>query len=119
MMEEEEKLEGFHDWPLQKRIDAASVVAIARFEKRGDRLKAVITEVLKKSAQTDFYYKVGDEYVEGGRQIEPNTKYGDGMIVFFVGSPARMKYAMSFHGDRVGGLGDMPLEALREMTAKK
>lgn len=37
---------------------------------------------------TAFYYRVGDEFRRGSEQIRDNTDYGNGQILFFVGSPA-------------------------------
>ena len=46
----------FHDWPLEKQIATASVIALARYEKDGDRTKCVISEILKQAPGTKFYY---------------------------------------------------------------
>ena len=40
--------------------------------------------------------------------------FGDGAVVFFMGSPATMKMAVTYTGDRIHGLGDIPIELLRE-----
>jgi hypothetical protein len=108
---------GFHDWPVKKQIQAASVIAIARYETEGKKLKCVISEILKKDPDTDFYYQVGDEYERGSHYMSDDTTYGDGQIIFFTGSPASMKYSCSFTGDRVMALGGMPFDELRETIA--
>jgi hypothetical protein len=33
--------------------------------------------------------------------------------MFFVGSPAEFRFSTSFNGDRLSGLGEMPIEMLR------
>jgi hypothetical protein len=114
-----QRFNGFHDWPLQKQIDSASVIVIAKYEKDGDRYKAMISEILKKDTNTTFYYKVGDEYDKGGYYPKEGTRRGEGQIIFFTDSPAMMRYACSFYGDRIAGLGDMPLEELRKLISKK
>ena len=43
------------------------------------------------------------------------TDYGDGQILFFTGSPARLEIAVAVHGDRISGMGDMPVSMLREL----
>lgn len=111
-----DELNGFHDWPIEKRIEMASVIAIARHVTEGSRVKAIISEILKQKPGARFYYKVGDEYAPGGHFLKEGTHYGDGQLIFFTGSPASMRYSVTFTGDRIGGMGDMPLEMLREMA---
>ena len=105
--------ERFYDFPIEKQIEAASVIAIARYEKEGEKLKCVISEILKHSPNTTFYFKVGDEYPQCSRYPKANESYGDGQLMFFVGSPAEFRYSTSFFGDRLSGLGEMPIELLR------
>jgi hypothetical protein len=106
---------GFSDWPLEKQIAEASVIAVAKYEKDGDRYKAVISEILKKGPDIKFYYKVGEEYAQGGYYPKEGTRYGDGQIIFYTGSPASMRYSCTFDGDRIAAFGDMPFETLRKM----
>ena len=46
--------ERFHDLPIEKQIEAVSVIAIARYQKDGEKLKCVISEILKRSPNTAF-----------------------------------------------------------------
>ncbi len=115
----EDQYVGFHEWPLERQIQKASVIAIARYEKDNGRLKCVISEILKQAPDTKFYYKVGDEYRPSSVYPRDNASYGDGQIIFFTGSPAFMRYSCSFEGDRIGGLGDMPIDVLRETVRKE
>ena len=112
---EESSYAGFHDWPLEKQIAAATVIAIGRWKQEDGQLKCIIAEVLKHQKDTAFYYKVGDEYQRGSHAVTPGTDYGDGQIMFFTGSPATFRYSTSFSRERASGMGDMPLEKLREM----
>jgi hypothetical protein len=119
---EQEKIEefnSFHDWPPEKQIQTASVIAIGRWEKSGSTLKCIITEILKQGPNTKFYYKIGDEYRLGSRPVrDDNTDYGEEEIMFFTGSPASFRFAMSFKGDRLTGMGDMPIAELRDLIRK-
>jgi hypothetical protein len=115
----EAELNGFHAWPLEKQINSASVIVLARYEKEGDRYKAIISEILKQSPNVKFFYKVGDELRQEGYSQRENTSYGDGQIIFFTGSPATMKYSCTFRGDRIAAFGDMPFEELRKMINSK
>ena len=105
--------ERFHEYSVDEKIAAASVIATCKYQKDGDKLKCVIAEVLKRSPNTDFYFKVGDEYPDGSRFAKADVIYGDGQLIFFVGNPAQARYSTSIFGDRLGALGDMPIELLR------
>jgi hypothetical protein len=113
-----EEFNNFYDWPVEKKIESASLIAIGKYQKSGDTLKCVISEILKQRPGTLFYYKVGDEYPNGNMHIHVDTKYGDGQIMFFTGSPAGFRYGCSFTGERIGGLGDMPMPQFRELVQK-
>lgn len=108
--------EKFYELPIEKQIEAASVIAVARYQREGDRMKCVITELLKQVPNTKFYYSVGDEYRQCSHYSKPGEDRGDGQIMFFVGNPAQFRYSSSFRGDRLTGLGDMPVDLLRKQT---
>lgn len=114
---DERSYEGFHDWPVEKQIAAATVIAVGQSKEENGRLKCIISEILKQAPNTVFYYKVGDEYRQASHDVKPGTDYGDGQIMFFTGSPATFRYSASFSHGRARGLGDMPLEKLKEMIA--
>lgn len=105
----------FHDLPIEKQIAMASVIALARFEPGADgKMKAVFTEFLKKDPDTTIYYSIGDEYTSGSYYPSEGRHHGDGLVVFFVGSPADMRLSMTYTGDRIHSLGDIPLELFRK-----
>ena len=105
----------FHERNLDEQIKQSSVVALARYEPGSDgRVRAVIKEFLKKDPTTTIYYGIGDEYESASYYPEDNVNHGDGIVIFFTGSPATMKMSMTFSGERIRGLGDLPLELLRE-----
>jgi hypothetical protein len=107
----------FYALPLEKQIAAASVIAIAKYEKDGDRTKCVISEVLKLAPGTKFHYNVGDEFRQCSHYSRAGEDRGDGQLMFFVGSPATFRYSSSFRGDRLSGLGDMPFDMLRKQIS--
>jgi hypothetical protein len=105
----------FHELPVEEQIATASVIALVRYEPAADgKMRAVISEIVKKDPAVTFHYSIGDEYGLSSHYPRPGTSYGDGQVVFFTGSPAMMQLAMSYSGDRIRGLGDMPLALLRE-----
>ena len=113
-----DEFNNFHDWPVEKQVQAASVIAIGKYQKSGDTLKCMISEILKQKPDAAFYYKIGDEFRPGSQVMRDNTTYGDGQIIFFAGSPASFRYSCGFTGDRIRGMGGMPLSELRELIRK-
>jgi len=110
----------FHELELDQQIEQSSVIAIARYEPGNNgEVKAIITEILKKDPNTTFYYNIGDEYKSSSYYPRDNTRYGDGVVIFFTGSPANMRMSMSYHGDRIRSLGDLPIELLRKKCKEK
>jgi hypothetical protein len=105
----------FHELPVEQQIEVATVIALVRYEPAADgKMRALISEILKKDPAVAFRYSVGDEYGELSYYPRPGTKYGDGGVVFFAGSPPAMRKSMSHSQGRIVGLGDMPLELLRQ-----
>jgi hypothetical protein len=105
----------FTDLSVEERISKSSVIFVARFEEAEDgRLKAVISEVLKRKDGVAFPFAVGDEYPRASIYPEAGVDYGTGVAVFLVGPNASYTSSVSIHTDRVFGLGDMPLELLRK-----
>lgn len=114
-----EEYNNFSDWPLKKQIENATVIAVIRYEKDGDRFKAIISEILKQDPNVDFHYKVGDEYSLAGFVPREGTTYGDGSIIFFTGTHALMRYGCDLFGDRIAAFGDMSLDVLKQLVNKK
>jgi hypothetical protein len=110
---------GFSEWPLDKQIERASVIAVAKWQRANGTLKCVISEILKKTPNTTFYYKVGDEYQPANHAVRDDISYGDGQIMFFIGSPATFRFSTTYANNRIGGMGDMPISELREAIQKQ
>ena len=105
----------FHELNLSEKINNASVIAIASYVKSDNgKMKAIIQEFLKKDKNTEIFYNIGDEYPTSSYYPKENITYGDGVVIFFTGSPAMMQYSTTFEGNRIRGLGDLPVELLRE-----
>jgi hypothetical protein len=108
----------FHELPIDQQIEVATVIALVRYEPAADgKSRALISEILKKDPAVTFHYSVGAEYGEVSYYPKPDTKYGDGGVVFFAGSPPEMRRSMSYSEGRILGLGDMPLELLRQKAS--
>ncbi len=113
----EDEYEDFYDWPIEKQISTASAIILTRNTDDGERIVSTVEEVLMVKPGTTLYYQVGDEYKNGTHYKREGYSYGEGEIVFMTGSPARMRYSTSYSDGRCGGLGDMPIEKLRELIA--
>ncbi len=102
----------FHSLPPDEKIRRSSAILLTKHERSGGRLKAVVSEILKRP-DTGFGYSVGDEFGDLSREAEEGTDYGDGDVVFFVGSGNDLRESMTYRRGRISGLGDMPLEFFR------
>jgi hypothetical protein len=100
----------------EQRVQSASVIALAKWQRSGSTLKCVISEIVKQTPNTVFYYKVGDEFHAGNQRATENADFGDGEILFFTGSPARLELITAYRDGRITGLGDMPISTLREVV---
>ena len=105
----------FHELGIDEQIKKASVIALARYERASDgQMKAIVKEFPKKEPDVQLYYSVGDEYRPSSYYPREKTHYGDGVVIFFAGSPATMRMSMTYSGDRIHGLGDIPIELFRK-----
>ncbi|MBI3102515.1 MAG: hypothetical protein HYY98_13330 [Burkholderiales bacterium] len=115
MQEARGKQTPLYDLPLEQQIERASAIIITRFEAAADgRRKAVVAEILKRDPGARLQYQVGDEYPSASYYPKEGEDRGDGAVVFFEGVSADARYSTTFRGDRVSGLGDIPLKLFRE-----
>lgn len=107
--------EAFFEASIEERIEMASAIAVAKFEPSDDgRMRAIIHEYLKVEPGTELRYEVGDEHPSSSYYPSEDRIKGDGLVIFFTGSPARMRMSTSINGDRITGLSDIPLELFRK-----
>lgn len=105
----------FHELGLEDQIKKSSVIALAKYERAPDgKMRAIIKEFLKKDPTVTIYYNIGDEYPSASYYPKDKMDYGDGLVLFFTGSPAMMKMSVTYSGDHIRGLGDLPVELLRK-----
>ena len=103
----------FHGLPVDEQIKKASVILITKYIPGSDgQVKAIIKKILKKDEGVSFKYDVGDEIPSSSYFPRKNTLYGDGTVVFYVGNPPSRRLSVTYQDDRIGGLGDMPIELL-------
>lgn len=113
------RLDPFYQWPLEKQIQKASVIAVATWQQADGILKCVISEILKQASNTTFHFKIGDEFPRGNQRVQDGTSYGDGQIIFFTGSPPMFRYATTYSSNRIIGMGDMPITELRSLIQQQ
>lgn len=112
---DDRELVDFGELNIEDQIAYASVIVLAKFEPVEDgKVISIITEILKKEEGVTFYYAVGDEYTPSSYYPRERADYGDGLLIFFTGSPATMRMSTTYRGDRVTSLGDIPIQLLRE-----
>jgi hypothetical protein len=107
---------GFHDLPVEQKVARSSAILLISYQKDGDRFKAVVAEILKQTPDVELHYAVGDEMAMYSYYPKSDESRGEGQVVFMTGSPAMMRSSYSFDHGRIGGMGDMPIEKLREMV---
>ena len=108
----------FYELPIEHKVHRATLILVTTYQPEGDRMKSVVSEVLKRDASATQKYEVGTEYAMGSHYPRPNRSYGAGAIVFFTGNSSMMQSSVSYDSSgRIGGLGDMPLTKLRELVA--
>jgi len=105
----------FHELSNDNLIKQSSVIALAEFEPSADgRMKAIIKEFLKMEPGTKTYFKVGDEHPSSSYYPKEGLSHGDGVIIFYKGSPAKYKRTSSFYDGRIPSFGDIPLELFKK-----
>ena len=107
--------EPFYSLSIEERIAKSSAIALVKYEPANDgRMQAIIVEYLKLQPGTETRYAVGDEYRGSSYYPNDDRSRGDGVVIFFTGSPANMELSTSVYGDRITGLNDIPLALFRE-----
>jgi hypothetical protein len=110
----------FHARPPEEKIKRASAILLTRLEKDGDRHREIVAEILKRKPGVRLYYKVGDEYEMLSHAPTPECTgcEGQGSIVFMIGNPATMVSSVTYDGDRLRSMGDIPLDEIRRLAAE-
>lgn len=105
----------FHSLPIEEKIQRSSAILLTEHEKEGTKIKAVVSEILKRP-DTGLNYSVGDEFPDLSQYAEAGTDFGDGDVVFFSGSANEERESMTYRHGRIGALGDMPLDVLKAIV---
>lgn len=105
----------FHEMGPEESIAAASAIALAKYEPAPDgRMKAVVTEFLKKELDAKVPYDIGDEYSSGSYYPKENVSRGEALLLFSKTRRSQEQVPWPFYHDRIAGLGDMPMELFRK-----
>jgi len=111
-------IENFSDMPLEDKIFNSTAIIVTSIDKdNSGKYQSTVTEILKKEDDIDLHYKVGDIYEDYSNynQYEAEGRFiPKGFIIFMGGDPASMMYSVSYSGERIGSLGGISIELLRE-----
>ena len=99
----------------EKQVQISTVIALATYVKSDSTLKCVNSEILKHAPDTAFYYKVGDEFRPDSHRTSEEDRLWRWADLIPTGSPARLEIAVAVHGDRISGMGDIPVSMFREL----
>lgn len=107
------KYNSFNELSLEEQIATSSFIAMGKYEHAGNgKVKLVIKEFLKEDKKSTIYYSIGDEFKEHTVYTDEQN-YGNNVVIFFTGSPAKMRMSIGYSGDRIMSLGDMPVELFK------
>jgi len=101
---------------VESTVQSASVIALAKWERSRCTLRCVVTDILKQAPGSAFHYKVGDEISDLDEEVASDLNYGDGQVLFYTGSPARLEQTATYYGDRIAGLAGILISNLREIV---
>lgn len=105
----------FRELSIDEKIEKASVIAVAEYQLQEDGMyAAIITEILKKDDGVEFFYSIGNEYIQSSYYPAERENRGDGVIMFFSGNPATMHFTTTYRGERITGLADIPIALFRQ-----
>lgn len=105
----------FHKLSVDEKIDLSTAIIIVRYEKdENGAYRSIVEDILKKKDEVELYYNVGDVYEESSHYTVSDGFVPNRAIVFMQGNPAGMRFSTTFEGERIQGLGGIPLALLRE-----
>lgn len=109
----------FDELSVDEKIAKSTAIIVAKIEKNdAGKYQSRVSEILKKQENVEFYYEVGQIYENELPYFDEfeslNRDVPEGLIVFMSDNPARMRYSVSYSGDRIGSLGNISLALLRQ-----
>lgn len=102
---------------LDQKLAKASVIAITENRVEDGSVHGYIKEILKRSPNAHFTLQVGDEVPDQRHAVKPNSTYGDGAVVFFVGTSASSWASMVIYAGSIPGLENMSVDELKRAIA--
>ena len=116
------RINDFEKLSLDEKIANSTAIIVAKIEKNvSGKYQSRVSEILKKQDNVDLYHEVGEIYENELPYFDEfeslNRDVPEGFIVFMSENPARMRYSVSYSGERVGSLGNISLALLRKKCA--
>lgn len=114
-----QEYEDFYKFPLSQKVSDASVIAEAKHEYKDGNVVNRIINILKKSPNAKFPYKIGDVYPVFKKATNPSTDYGDGEILFFIGDDAVFLYSIAYSANSLRGEEPLSLDQFRALVKER
>ena len=109
--------QSFEGTTLEEKIELSSAIFIAKFEETDNGfVTAVVTDIIKTTPDAELKYSVGDIYPDASYYKEDNVRHGDGVVIFFAGSPGKQKMTFNYSNNRIGGLNNISVEQFISKT---
>jgi len=108
----------FSQLTTEEKIKVSSAIAIASYQRSkegGNRV--IVQEFLKKDPASELTYAVGDEVPDALIHRPLSANLGDGVVIFFVGSPAQTKMTANYANGMIYGLNNISLNDFRRLVA--
>lgn len=107
-------IKDFDKLTVDDKIKNSTAILLTEYmiDDEGNYINSVV-EILKQESGVELYYQIGDKYETYGNYEIDDEYRPKGYIVFMGGNPATMRFSVSYSGDRISGLSDIPLALLR------
>ncbi|HEX4481518.1 MAG TPA: hypothetical protein VH082_11945 [Rudaea sp.] len=112
-----EEFPSWQELSFDQRLSKASVIVITENRKQDETVRGYVTEVLKRAPHVQFAAKIGDEVPDQRRTVKPNTVYGDGAIVFYVGAMPTTWASSEIYDGTIPALKNMSVDDFRRAVA--
>ena len=109
----------FSTLTMEEKIKISSAIALGSYRHTKDGgSKIIIQEYLKKDPASRLTYAVGEEVSDALSQRAATDDFGDGVVIFFVGSPTQTKMTATYRNGVINGLDDISMVDFRRLIER-
>jgi hypothetical protein len=102
----------------EEKIKVSSAIALGTYRRtNGGGNKIIIQEYLKKDPAGQLTYAVGEEVSDAISQRAASDDFGDGVVIFFVGSPTQTKMTATYVNGVIAALDNISIDDFRQRIA--